>query len=178
MTTTEIDIPNRLKRFPLWLGKYPIFFTVTVRDGVPDFRVLSRRKQIECYHKNWCHLCGQPLKSADGGRAMVWFILEPTEFEFRMTYQNGPMHRECAQYAARACPYLANADYVGKKLINTANPFAVKTGQAGKPFGQRPAKFALVGVLEYRTDTTLQYPMNYLGEYAVVDWDVCPQRPE
>lgn len=170
--STAVEIPERMKRLPLWMGKYPILATLEVKDGVPNFAILSRKRQVECTQKNLCHICGQKMW------APYWFVLSAGEYVEKATMTNGPGHEECMKYACRVCPYLMNANYVGKRPVPATNHYVIEKGLAGKPIGPRPVKLALVSTMKYRANIKEQYPTFYLDEYETVDWEICPQRPE
>jgi hypothetical protein len=98
----DLPIPHRLQRFPRWRG-YPIHFTVLVKaNGDPDFKAMDESRRIEAFEKNLCHLCGWKLK--DGPYAFIGGPLCVDSHHF----VDGPMHVECAEYAAKACPFLSS----------------------------------------------------------------------
>jgi hypothetical protein len=99
-----IEIPKRMKKFPLWKGIYPIHYTVWVVDGVPDFKQMHEVRRIDAFHRNLCHLCGERM--LDGKFA---FIGGPECVKLH-AFIDGPMHEDCAAYAAAVCPFLKNAN--------------------------------------------------------------------
>ncbi len=72
---------------------------VAVIDGVPDFRIVARGKVDEAIAFGRCFICGSPL-----GR---WgsFAIGPLGLFNRMAPEP-PAHKDCACYAACACPFL------------------------------------------------------------------------
>jgi ferredoxin len=93
-------MPLRIAALPCDRRGYPVPRFVHWLDGVPDFRVLDPTFMAAAVRQRLCWICGQPL-----GRKMV-FSIGP------MCIVNGisaepPSHRECAEYAARVCPFLA-----------------------------------------------------------------------
>lgn len=168
-----IPIPDRLKKFPLWRGKYPIFYVVTVHNGEPLFTVLSRAKQVEATNKNLCHICGERMSPP------YYFIGGPMCMKYRR-FNDGPMHKECAEYAAKACPFLANplAKY-------KANPPVSHQNEVFKAFAKdakgemRPAKMCVAATMKYEGFVKgRQYPEFVAGEWVEMDWNIIPQREE
>lgn len=162
-----MDIPERLQRFPLWRGKYPVFFTVSCHpDGSPDFKTLSRDRQLQCAAKNLCFLCGQRMT------APYWFIVHEQEVDSRRILDNGPMHEECARYACGTCPYLINARYHSKTFVD----------QEGNPAGR--VRIALCSAGSYSCDSRWesgiprQHPYFQAGEWLSIDWEAVPQPEE
>jgi hypothetical protein len=105
MQPEDVPIPDRLKGFPLFRGKFLVHYTVYVgADGQPDFKVVHEANRIKALEERLCHLCGKPL-----GKLMV-LIGGPLSVQNRM-FMDGPMDPECAEYAAKVCPYLANPNH-------------------------------------------------------------------
>lgn len=85
---------------PVEARGYPVPFFVAWIDGVPDFRVTDPRKIAICYNQKRCWVCGQTLGS------YVAFVVGPMCAINRISSEP-PSHRECAEWAAKACPFLA-----------------------------------------------------------------------
>jgi hypothetical protein len=68
-------------------------------DGAPDFRVMDSEKYVRAIKADLCWLCGQTL-----GRFKV-FTAGPM-CAINRTSAEPPSHRECAEYAVKACPFL------------------------------------------------------------------------
>jgi hypothetical protein len=99
----SIPTPDRIKHRPISrTGFYvPWFVYVSHETGEPDFRVIGPGKMEQAVKRNLCWICGGALgvhrASVIGAMCAVnRCISEP------------PAHFECAEYAARACPFLAN----------------------------------------------------------------------
>lgn len=91
--------PARMRNLPIDDRGYVIPWFVKWIDGKPDFRVIDREKFIKSVQHGLCHVCGTKLgryKSFVGGPMAVLQLIsgEP------------PVHRECALFAAKACPFL------------------------------------------------------------------------
>lgn len=97
------EMPVRMRTRPIDARGYPVPFFVAWIDGVPDFRVTDGRKLAACVNRRLCWLCGEQL-----GRYGV-FVLGPM-CALNRTTSEPPCHRDCAIYAARACPFLTRPD--------------------------------------------------------------------
>ncbi len=80
---------------------YPIPYFVKWYNGKPDFRVADGAKQFVCAKRRVCWVCGSKLDHH------VAFIGGPISCTQSYAFSDGPMHRECAEYALIVCPYLA-----------------------------------------------------------------------
>jgi hypothetical protein len=74
------------------------WFVATI-DGKPDFRVVRENGILIAIKSGTCWLCGEKL-----GRYQA-YVIGPMCGVNRTTSEP-PCHRECAEYAARACPFL------------------------------------------------------------------------
>lgn len=112
-----IEIPQRLKKFPLWMGKFVIHYTVFVKDGIPDFKCMHEVRRIDAFNRNLCHLCGERMLNT-----LFAFIGGPKCVKYR-AFVDGPMHPDCAEYACKVCPFLrdAKAEY-SKRTGGGARP--------------------------------------------------------
>lgn len=99
MTHNDIQIPVRLASRPRNAAGYVVPWFVAWIDGKPDFRVIDTPKIVIAVKQRRCWLCGQPL-----GRFLA-FVIGPMCAINRVSSEP-PSHRECAEYAARACPFL------------------------------------------------------------------------
>lgn len=93
-------LPRYFHRLPIDDRGYPVPFFVAWIDGKPDFRVADGRSLSRCVKEKICWLCGQPL-----GRNLAW-VIGPMCAINRVSSEP-PQHLECADFAARACPFLA-----------------------------------------------------------------------
>lgn len=93
-------LPDRMRRLPVDARGFPIPWFVHIDDaGVPDFRVVKRGAITEAWRDRKCWLCGGPLGS------FVSFVIGPM-CAVNRTSAEPPAHRDCAQFAAQACPFL------------------------------------------------------------------------
>lgn len=85
-------LPDRIKRLPVSERGY--------LDGVPDFRVIGPNKVADAYRNQLCWVCGEKLGSFKA------FLIGPMCAINRVSSEP-PSHRDCAEFSARACPFLA-----------------------------------------------------------------------
>lgn len=99
--TSIIDIPRHMRGLPKD-PKYhlPIPWFVAQRDGKPDFRLVRGGAALEAIHRDICWICGEKL-----GRYRAFLVGPVTTIT--KTHSEPPSHRECAEFAARNCPFLA-----------------------------------------------------------------------
>jgi hypothetical protein len=101
-------LPDRIARLPKDERGYPIpWFVAWMKDGEPcadgegepDFRVIGPRKIWTAWSHGRCWICGVAL-----GVHRVYAI-GPMCVVNRVTSEP-PSHRDCAEFAAKACPFL------------------------------------------------------------------------
>lgn len=106
------SLPERLRLRPVDARGYPVPWFVewfhpdgTVVKGEPgandhpDFRVVSALKMSRAVRQNLCWVCGGAL-----GKYLA-FTIGPM-CAVNRTSGEPPAHRECAEFSARACPFL------------------------------------------------------------------------
>jgi hypothetical protein len=92
-------LPDRWRWLPIEERGYPVPYFVAYVDGRPDFRVMDAAKFARCINLNLCWLCGDKL-----GRYRT-FVIGPM-CALNRTTAEPPCHTDCAEYAARTCPFL------------------------------------------------------------------------
>jgi hypothetical protein len=107
------DAPGRITKLPVDHRGFPVPWFVAFIDGKPDFRVIAPGKIEAAYHKKQCWICGEKL-----GKHLA-FVIGPMCAITRTTSEP-PSHRECAEFAARTCPFLTRPamKYNHKNLPN------------------------------------------------------------
>lgn len=109
-----IPMPERIKRLPISPAGFPVPWFVqwykdgkacAVGEGAPDFRVadldkMARAVNLRTFGHRLCWTCGQTL-----GRHLA-FIIGPM-CAINRTISEPPSHFECAEYSAKACPFLS-----------------------------------------------------------------------
>lgn len=135
---TPPAVPARLARLPRTPTGLPIPYFVAQVDGRYDFRVVDARKVRPAIQHRLCWLCGQPM-----GR-MMCFVVGPMCIVNRVSSEP-PMHRDCAEYALRACPFLTNPDRRRREAGLPEN-----RSIAGIPILRNPGVSALYVTRTYR----------------------------
>jgi len=92
-------LPDSIKHLPRNEKGYPVPYFAMEIEGKPDFRVADPAKFTKCLKEHRCWVCGGHLGK------LKTFVLGPMCTVTRTTSEP-PCHRECAEFAARACPFL------------------------------------------------------------------------
>jgi hypothetical protein len=95
----HIEIPERMRALPISGQGYPIPWFVAWINGKADFRVVDTRKIMIAIRQGRCWLCGGSM-----GRFKA-FVIGPM-CAVNRTSSEPPSHRDCAEYAVGACPFL------------------------------------------------------------------------
>lgn len=106
--TSELTMPAGVEQLPRDKHGRPVPWFVHFEAGVPDFRVVRRDGIHDAYKFGWCWICGKPR-----GRHAA-FTIGPMCAVNRVSAEP-PSHLDCAIYAARACPFLANPSMVRRE---------------------------------------------------------------
>jgi hypothetical protein len=96
----DIPLPQRLLRRPVNERGFPVPWFVSWLNGKWDFVNLDPRKIGEAYNRKICWLCGEPLGQFKA------FVIGPMCSINRVSSEP-PAHADCAEYAVKACPFLA-----------------------------------------------------------------------
>lgn len=99
MTRQLPTMPPRIARLPRDKHGRPVPWFVGWIDDVPDFRVIRVDGILDAVRLRICWLCG------DGLGANAAFVIGPMCALNRVSAEP-PSHRDCATYAAQACPFL------------------------------------------------------------------------
>lgn len=98
----NIPVPSRMEYLPRDVAGRPIpWFSAVLDDGTHDARVADYDKWGLAVRAGLCWVCGKPL---GGFKA---FAVGPMCALNRISGEP-PQHLECAEYSARACPFMAN----------------------------------------------------------------------
>lgn len=92
-------LPERFRLLKVDARGYPVPKFVAWVDGKPDHRIVDPKWIPVCVNERRCWLCGEKL-----GRYMA-FVIGPMCAVNRISSEP-PSHRECAEFAAKACPFL------------------------------------------------------------------------
>jgi hypothetical protein len=105
------EIPARIANLHKDSRGYPVpWFVAWLKGGEPcppgrgepDFRIIGPGKLTQAYNESRCWICGRSLI----GSSRI-FVIGPMCVINRVTSEP-PNHRECAEFAAKACPFLTN----------------------------------------------------------------------
>lgn len=96
---TALVPPARIKALATDHRGFPVPWFVAWIDGAPDFRVVGPGKVVQAVRQQLCWICGQRLG------AFKTFVIGPMCAVNRVSSEP-PSHRDCAEFAAKACPFL------------------------------------------------------------------------
>jgi hypothetical protein len=107
VTVTLPAPPPRIARLPRTKVGYPVPWFVATVDGEPDFRVVGHGKMNGAITFRCCWICGGSLINRTLGPAATQYayVVGPM-CAINRTSAEPPAHRDCAIYAATACPFL------------------------------------------------------------------------
>lgn len=117
-------LPDRMRHLPVHRG-YPVPFFVAWVNGEPDFRIMDGEKMPDAIRFGRCWLCGQSM-----GRYQT-FVTGPMCGVSR-TSAEPPSHLDCAEFAAKACPFLS------MPKMDRREGGLPKVGMAGISFPRNP----------------------------------------
>jgi hypothetical protein len=103
MNTLRPGLPpltGKVAALPIDERGYPVPWFVEWIDGKPDHRIMDRDKLRRAVRLGLCWVCGTPLG------AYKAFLVGPMCAINRVNSEP-PMHRECALYSVKACPFLS-----------------------------------------------------------------------
>lgn len=139
-------LPPRLAGLPIDERGFPVpYFTLYI-NGKPDHRAMDMVKHDICRRNGLCWVCGKTLPRGD-----KFFLVGPVGAMNGIS-REPPGHRECMDYAARACPHLRNPR-AKRRPINVpegSDAFILEE----KAILRNPGVIMLVETDEYRTKVT------------------------
>lgn len=168
----NVRMPIRMRKLPISDRGFPIpaFVAWLGADGktyVPegtsgalrDFRIINHDYMARCYRLSRCWICGEPL-----GRFRV-FAIGPMCAVTRVTMEP-PSHRDCAEYAAQACPFM-----VRPRMRRNDKDMPEHRMIPGLHLDRNPAAYCLWQTETYhRFDAHGSGMLCRLGEPQRVDW--------
>jgi hypothetical protein len=98
-----------MQKLPIDKRGYPVPWFVRWINGEPEFRVMDRRRLTQAINERLCWTCGNPLFSEEV------FVIGPMCAINRISSEP-PSHRECAHYAATACPFLSKPQMTRREV--------------------------------------------------------------
>lgn len=142
----DIPVPKLLQSRPRDERGYIITYVTFINPATkkPDFRIVDAIKVLRCIEERLCGICGTSL-----GKLCV-FIGGPESVANRC-FSDPPMHEECARYASKVCPYLANSKAKHHPFDHSAPEFKGQTIIENPIAGVvRPDKLALYFTRKFR----------------------------
>jgi hypothetical protein len=116
-------MPRQMQSLPVDKRGYPVPWFVEWRNGEPEFRAMDRNKFVRAINQRLCWVCGQKLYEE-----MV-FVVGPM-CALNLISSEPPSHRQCAQFSARACPFLSRPHMV-RREDEEINSTKAKANSAG-----------------------------------------------
>lgn len=119
------DIPPAIAELPCDERGYPVPYFVQWIDGKPDFRITDATRIRACKLAGLCWVCGKPLGETFS------FVIGPMCAVNRTTAEP-PSHHDCADWSARACPFLTKPqmkrreDEVSDENAGNVSGFAIR----------------------------------------------------
>jgi hypothetical protein len=141
MNTLRTDLPplpDRIKALPVDERGYPVPWFVVWIDGRPEFRAADADKKPLAIRNSLCWVCGQSL-----GRHQT-FVLGPMCTVNRVSAEP-PCHLDCAEFSARACPFLSKP-----QMVRRENNLPENTSCDGEMIRRNPGVVALWTTRDYR----------------------------
>jgi hypothetical protein len=151
-------IPKRLLSLPTERG-YPVPWFVVRVNGVYDFRCIDGSKMQPAIHKKLCWICGQKLG------AYLAFGIGPM-CAINKTISEPPSHRECMEWAMRACPFLTQRS-LERRETNVPENVELPPGIAIK---RQPGVVALWITKSYKVFNVSNGLLFKLGDPLEVHW--------
>lgn len=110
------EMPPAIARLPRQPGTgYPIPWFVATVNGHPDFRVMDPDHARAAIKQSRCLMCGGLMLSMSGNaRPPATFVIGPM-CTVNRTSAEPPHHWDCADYAARVCPFLSQPERVRRE---------------------------------------------------------------
>lgn len=155
---SKIEQPAQIAAMQKDERGYPIPHTVMWVDGKPDFRVIDPNKWYEAARSCQCGICGQMILDDFA------FVGGPLSMKNRL-FTDLPMHKECAEYALKVCPFIAAPKF--GYLKQHGHPVREIEGVSDN----RPDRFGLGMTSKYKL---VQLPQGdiaiWADEFISVEW--------
>lgn len=155
-------LPTRFLKLPVDHRGYPVpKFVWQKPDGSYDFRVVRPFWPEACIRKKLCWLCGEPL-----GRFLC-FVIGPM-CAINRNSAEPPCHRECAEFAVQACPFMR---FPNRKRDEADLPAdGIKPGGDVRMIMRNPGVTGLWITKSYRPYRVEQSILIEIGEPVEVTW--------
>lgn len=167
----HIPIPRRMQKLPISDKGFPIpafvawltqdkknYLPEHTRGATRDFRIIDPAYMNRCFRFSRCWLCNEPL-----GAYRV-FAIGPMCVVNRITMEP-PSHRDCAEYAVQACPFLTKP-----AMVRNDKALPEEHSMPGMGIMRNPGATALYQTLDYRRVRAPGGLLCKLGTPERIDW--------
>jgi hypothetical protein len=151
--------PRRIARLPLDKRGYPTPWFAARINGEPDFRIYDQAKFSRALKERRCWVCGDKLG------AFNYFVLSPYCTVTR-TSTEPPCHEECAEFSARACPFLTRPEMRRRDALLPEQAYEA----AGEVLEQSPGVVLVWATLTSQAVPTPKGVVCKLGDPMSVRW--------
>ena len=103
-------MPERIKALPVDDRGYPVPWFVAWVNDKPEFRAADGKKLRQAIRFGKCWVCGDAIISLSDQT----FVIGPMCAVNRISSEP-PSHRECADFSAKACPFLTKPQMVRRE---------------------------------------------------------------
>jgi hypothetical protein len=138
------DMPAGVARLQVTSKGYPIPWFVDraapLKDGEADFRIMDGKRLKLAIREKRCWICGQPIR-----HGTPVFVAGPM-CGVNRTSAEPPNHASCAEWAVKACPFLAVP-----KRIRDERGLPANATQAGLGIKRNPGVAMLWASKTYKT---------------------------
>lgn len=158
MPVTLPELPDRMKLLKRDERGFPVPWFVHWENDKPDFRVISPGKLAMAYKFGRCWICGGSM-----GVHRVC-VIGPMCVVNRVTSEP-PSHRACAEFAARACPFLTKP-----RMRRNEKDLPEPRHVAGMHIDRNPGCVALYETKSVKPFKAGDGYLFQLGEPDRIDW--------
>lgn len=160
-TIKQIPMPRRIAMLKVSKRGYPIPWFVPWIDGEPVTQAADPNKVRLAVRFGLCWCCGHKL-----GKHLA-FVIGPMCAINRITAEP-PSHRDCAEYALKACPFLVNPRMRRNPVEPTGDE--IKSAPAGVMIERNPGVSLLWITRSYRQLKVYSGTLYKVGEPLEVQW--------
>ena len=159
--TLPDGMPQNMAKLPRDEAGRPVPYFVQYIDGKPDFRVMDPKHFRKAIMEDRCWVCGRRMQPA----TTKVFVAGP------MCLVNGtsaepPSHMACAEWSARACPFLVNPK---KKRREGGLPEEADTS-GGIMIARNPGVTALIAARRWWTEEAMGGVIIKFASISEVRW--------
>lgn len=156
----RLAMPPRMQKLRVDRRGYPVPRFVQDVKGEPDFRVVNTTFLTLAIRHKLCWLCGEAL-----GKYQA-FCLGPMCAAVTRTSSEPPSHKECAEFAVRACPFMVNPN----RKRNEDDMPENRVDPGGFMIERNPGVTALWTTTDYRLFEAGNGRLIRVGDPVSVEW--------